>query len=166
MYFIFWKITADKSDTPAFLFFSTEIFITQENYRRVELSLEVADIFTRVTSTKRSTRLRVWECSIASHRIASHRIVSRRLDMIGYWCAHYRELHSFVVSSEGRARRVSGRQGGKWRRKGNRSIALFNYALKIVRLPPCSIPGQRKKKKKKEKRKKEKRKERKKKLRG
>ena len=45
--------------------------------------------------------------------------------MIGYWCAHYRELHSFVVSSEGRARRVLGRQGGKRRRKGNRSIALL-----------------------------------------
>ena len=71
--------------------------------------------------------------------------------MIGYWCAHYRELHSFVVSSEGRARRVSGRQGGKWRRKGNRSIAFLLNVLKIVRLPPCSILGKKKKKRKKEK---------------
>ena len=75
--------------------------------------------------------------------------------MIGYWCAHYRELHSFVVSSEGRARRVSGRQGGKWRRKGNRSIAFLLNVLKIVRLPPCSILGKKKKEKKKKRKKKE-----------
>lgn len=39
--------------------------------------------------------------------------------MIGYWCAHYRGLHSFVVSAEGCCQEGFRKTGGKRRRKGS-----------------------------------------------